>query len=50
MKFDDIGSVLIGIWNFLVFILASILFLPALLIVNLLQGFWTKQLGELFGL
>jgi hypothetical protein len=49
MTFDDIGAILKSIFNFLVFILASVLFLPALLIVNLLQDFWSKQLSELFG-
>lgn len=49
MNLDAIGDIFKGVWDFLLFILASILFLPALLIVNILQSYWTKKLSELFG-
>jgi hypothetical protein len=54
MKLDDIGNAVLtalqSALNLIVFVLASVLFLPALLIVNLLQDWWSKKLGSLFDL
>ncbi|HEY0980419.1 MAG TPA: hypothetical protein VGE18_03370 [Candidatus Paceibacterota bacterium] len=46
---DEIGKVFVYVGNVLLFVLVSIIFLPAFLIVNYLQEVWTKQLSELFG-
>ena len=38
------------IGDILLFAIATILFVPAFLIVTWLQDFWSKKLSELFGL
>lgn len=45
-----VGKILTAIGEFLLFILVSLFFLPAFLIVTYLQDYWTKKLNELFGL
>jgi hypothetical protein len=54
MTFDDISKAILAALqsalNLIIFVLASVLFLPALLIVNLLQDWWSKKLGSLFDL
>lgn len=50
MSFDDIVKPIETVFGFILFILASVVFLPALVIVNLLQDYWSKKIGNLFGL
>lgn len=47
---NTVEHILILLWNVLLFFVVSILFLPAFLIVTNLQEYWSKKLGELFGL
>lgn len=45
----EVASILNTLLQVLVFFLASLLFLPAFLIVTLLQKYWSRAIGELFG-
>lgn len=47
---EVIEKALRSVWRFALFVIASILFLPALLIVTHLEKPWTTLLGELFDL
>jgi hypothetical protein len=46
---DIAKTVLISLWNFGLFIVVSLVFLPSFLIVTYLQDYWSKKLSELFG-
>jgi hypothetical protein len=46
---EKIESIFVFGFNLLIFVLATIVFLPAFLIVNFMQNFWTKKLSDLFG-
>ena len=45
-----LGDTLLTVWEFILFILVSALFLPAFFIVTFLQKYWTKKLEDVFGL
>ncbi len=47
---ETVQKILLAIGEFVLFIAVSLIFLPAFLIVTYLQGYWTKKLGDLFGL
>lgn len=44
-----VEKILLSVFNFLFFVVLSILFLPAWLIVNYLQETWSDRLKDLFG-
>jgi hypothetical protein len=46
---ESIEKILLSAGNFILFILASVIFLPAFFIVTYLQDFWSDKLSELFG-
>ncbi|MFZ4500125.1 MAG: hypothetical protein ACOYMZ_01345 [Minisyncoccia bacterium] len=46
---DEVGKIIGYGANVVFFVLVSIVFLPAFLIVTYLQEFWSKRLSELFG-
>ena len=47
---ETVQKAILAVLDFALFVAVSLVFLPAFLIVTYLQGYWTKKLGDLFGL
>ena len=47
---ESAKTVLLYAGDLLLFVVVSVLFLPAFLIVTVMQPLWSKKLGDLFGL
>lgn len=47
---DNARSILVTIIDLVIFVIISILFIPAFLIVTIFQPVWSDKLSELFGL
>ena len=46
---EILKTILGALWNFVLFIVVSAVFLPSFFVVTYLQDYWSKKLGELFG-
>lgn len=46
---EIVEKILFAVGNFALFVIMSVIFLPAFLIVNYMQEAWSEKLSDIFG-